>query len=850
MKNLLLILVISIALQVNGQDGYEVNEISNSNTLTSCMAVDDNENIWIGHARKAYITSLQSYGITRWDGVIVKEFNTSNSKLINNAVYDIVCEGDIVWVGTLAGLQRIENQGNKDEDWLHFDSLDEKGLGIPVISLKIIDNELWIGSDNGFGILNLPTQNFTFFSSMLWGKPKAQVWAFEKGENSDVWIGTDSGLVRKNGNNFTFFHSGNSGFTDNRINALYWDNDNDELWIGGNTKGLFRFKNNTIAAAVDINECFYNTPLESVHYFIKDKKYNTVLVGGSFNTYNRPAPSFVNLPSQKTQKYFIRANFGNGFISARNNGPLYAATDKNSNILLGLFNRRLVKITDLKKLPDDQENLGKVTDDKPKNLDVNQVNATILNRGDMFWDLINGSKYEVPKGSCKKSLLASSLWIGGIAPANSLHLAAMTYRQGGSDYYPGPLDTITGMGDTGSAYNRIWKISRWEIEELKQKYADGSLANGSYTPAADILQWPAHGTGNHSRQLAPFVDINNNGLYEPLQGDYPKIKGEQALYWIFNDNTDIHSETGAKPLGVEVHAMAYAYNCDTIKPGSPNEALNFTTFYEYKIINRSANRYEDSYLGVWSDVDLGNNSDDHVGCSPANNFAFVYNGDNNDEGPAGYGVNPPMLSIVFLSDTMTNFMTYGNDYSNIGNSTLARAYYGYMTSTWKDGTSLTYGGNGYNTGAPTNLAFPGIPYTPGEWNEANIGSTPGDRRFIQSTGRHTFEPGAVKTFSYAIVFSREPNQPNGLTTSWLKNMNDVNAVKNWHATQSFPSCLTKPQGLSAREPEINGDGVTLYPNPSSGQAVVEFTLISGANVTLEVYNMLGQVVYSTQNNLG
>lgn len=490
--------------------------------------------------------------------------------------------------------------------------------------------------------------------------------------------------------------------------------------------------------------------------------------------------------------------------------------------------------------------------DKPGNLNINQVDALILNRGDMFWDLQSSSRYEVPKGSGKKTLFASALWIGGIAPANSLHLAAMTYRQGGSDYYPGPLDTVSGKGDTAAnaVYNRIWKVSRWEIEELKQKHADGSLANGSYTPGTDILEWPAHGSGDHSRQLAPFTDINNNGVYEPLEGDYPKIKGEQALYWIFNDNTDIHAETGAKPLGVEVHAMAYAYNCDTIKPGSPNEALNFTTFYEYRVINRSSLQYEDTYLGVWSDVDLGNNADDYIGCSPDNNFAFVYNGDNDDEGPAGYGVNPPMLSIVFLSDTMTNFMAYGNDFSQVGNPTLPRAYYGYLTSTWKDGTSLTYGGNGYNTGVPTNWAFPGIPYTSGEWNEANISANPGDRRFVQSTGSHTLAPGSVKTFSYAIVFSREPNKPNGLTTSWLKNMNDINAVKNWHANQNFPTCLTKPQGLSAREAEINGNGVKLYPNPSSGQALVEFILYTPAVVTLEVYNMLGQVVYSSQNSLG
>ena len=61
-------------------------------------------------------------------------------------------------------------------------------------------------------------------------------------------------------------------------------------------------------------------------------------------------------------------------------------------------------------------------------LSINNVRATILGGGDMWWDL-NTARYEVPKGSNKHSMFAGSLWLGGVDEGNQLKLAAMTYRQ-------------------------------------------------------------------------------------------------------------------------------------------------------------------------------------------------------------------------------------------------------------------------------------------------------------------------------------------------------------------------------------------------------------------------------------
>ncbi|SVD05579.1 uncharacterized protein METZ01_LOCUS358433, partial [marine metagenome] len=75
-------------------------------------------------------------------------------------------------------------------------------------------------------------------------------------------------------------------------------------------------------------------------------------------------------------------------------------------------------------------------------LNINNVRATILGGGDMWWDL-NDAQYEIPKGSYKNSLFAGALWIGGVDDGGILKVAGQTYRQGGDDFWPGPLDITT-----------------------------------------------------------------------------------------------------------------------------------------------------------------------------------------------------------------------------------------------------------------------------------------------------------------------------------------------------------------------------------------------------------------------
>ena len=111
-------------------------------------------------------------------------------------------------------------------------------------------------------------------------------------------------------------------------------------------------------------------------------------------------------------------------------------------------------------------------------LDINNVKTTILKGGEMCWDLVYG-RYEIPKGSLKHSIFAGALWIGGYDDNGQLKVAGQTYRQSGSDYWPGPLDNVrltseelpnSKYGSTEAAicaeYDQHFVILRADVEEF------------------------------------------------------------------------------------------------------------------------------------------------------------------------------------------------------------------------------------------------------------------------------------------------------------------------------------------------------------------------------------------------
>ena len=461
------------------------------------------------------------------------------------------------------------------------------------------------------------------------------------------------------------------------------------------------------------------------------------------------------------------------------------------------------------------------------NIDINNVDAMLLSGSDMFWDLSN-PKFEVPKGGGKHTIFAGALWIGGIDQSGNLHLAGQTYRQTGLDMIPGPIDSSIGQSAPWAPWDKCWKVSAAEILDHQLNYT-----TPNYIVPQNIAEWPGY-DAQLGRVLAPFADVNSNGIYDPQFGDYPYILGDQSVYAIFNDLVT-HSETGCTlPLGVEVHREAFAFS----DPSNP--AVNNSVFMRYYVKNFSLNTYSNLHIGLWTDFDLGNAADDYVGTDVGLDMFYAYNADADDEGPSGYGLNPPAQGIYFLNQTLTSTMAYDNvNGTPSGNPAVCYDYYNLMKSTWLDNQPLTYGESGRNTANQIcNYVYPGITDPVnyplyGAWDESIAGNPPGDRRIIGSIGPFTLAPGAVMTFDVGNTFAQAAS--GGPMASVAQLQADVASLR-----------VLYNNGQLLSVPAVGGATVQtlVYPNPASGAVTLEN---KGGAFDVTIFDMTGKAVYTNQN---
>lgn len=459
-------------------------------------------------------------------------------------------------------------------------------------------------------------------------------------------------------------------------------------------------------------------------------------------------------------------------------------------------------------------------------LDINNVRCRINSYGLQYWDLGEGSGggYEVLKGSGKKTVFSESSWIGGISESGDLHLAAERYRQVGVDFFQGPvMDSVFYSDEQDIAWNRVWKLTSAEIEYHRQHWQDEG-----YLPISNIMEWPGNGNTElgQAEKLAPYYDWNQNGLYDPENGDFPLIKGDMAIYVIVNDHRGLHTESGGKRLGVEIHSMYYAYD----RPG--DSALAYTTFCDRKFINRSGQNYSEVYVGRFLDFDIGFFLDDYVCCDTSLQCAMVYNADEEDgQGePSSYGLHPPAQAFTCLGhklDGFTYFFSYGQPDAML-DPQMDHEYYNYLSGRWRDSTLFTYGGNGYGGNEPVKHIFTGDPVSGTGWTEADSPSGPGDRRGLMISGPFDFNAGDSLTFTDALVFARDYSGDNLSSVSRVKSR--VQEVRDFYQ-----------QSLAVDDIQLPKPGVRIFPNPCKDFIRVEVVDEDNTkNLQFSVIDLMGK----------
>ncbi len=506
-------------------------------------------------------------------------------------------------------------------------------------------------------------------------------------------------------------------------------------------------------------------------------------------------------------------------------------------------------------------------------IDVNNIKALISPYGYHFFDNEEG-KFEVPKNSGKNALFYSNLWLAGLDQAEQVYktMHMGTYREI-IDFEPGPIST-----SIDSNYLKRWRRT-YKIDKTQIQYHINNWSTPNYTPIEVIANWPAHGNTSQGQtaNLAPFYDVDHDNIYNPSVGDYPLIRGDQALYFVFNDMHLLNQTVGTENMGLEISAMAYAYN-------NPNDSiLKNTIFFHYDITNRSTDPYHDMRLSQYSDFDIGSALDDYLLTDVTNGMIIGYNGDDTDGDGTGisYGEHPPAIGLKIIGGSLLppdgidnpygqcdaglnglNFgdnvidnerlgMTHSNNiFNNVGFNNPNQNNYAAMKN-----TGVEYGCTGFDTtsgvGPACNYIFPhnsdtlcnwgtqsmmpngGFNQNGYYWNEQTVGNTPSDRRSIGSICDFSLNAGETLEFDFCYSWARDYEGDNNTSVELLRN----------RMTQLSPqlnSLIGMPKSYLKVNSSSSKSKLEVIPNPATKYITVASLSQNPAEYT--IYNSNGVVL--------
>ena len=244
---------------------------------------------------------------------------------------------------------------------------------------------------------------------------------------------------------------------------------------------------------------------------------------------------------------------------------------------------------------------------------------------------------------------ATGIWIGAKVELpggeTDIRTAACLYN---SIFTPGNIPVIGQIPPQSVCDDPSWK--GYIVNLIDQSLVNGGVRNrisGGHTYSVNYDAWSTWPVDKG----APYVEVNGVPGYQPgWNGDRPGIgfgdsRPAEICFMTYMDysncTNNIHSHEismpgGTFPMGVEIQQLAYAFNC---------QGFENSYFVSWKMINKSANRWDSVYFGIANDVDLGDANDDAAGCDTTRNISFIYNADNYDN---IYGADPPSLGTRIL----------------------------------------------------------------------------------------------------------------------------------------------------------------------------------------------------------
>ena len=301
-------------------------------------------------------------------------------------------------------------------------------------------------------------------------------------------------------------------------------------------------------------------------------------------------------------------------------------------LCIGFFSNSFAQETKQNKV---LENLG---DPSFTNLNINNISTFFYNSGKSDINENGNSGFYFPKGTSKTAVFSSGfLWGALVSGDPQPRVGGSAYRSG----LQGGKIISTGVAENPDLNHvRIYRVRRdvypgGPFTDLSSEINDEGKTEQQIRDQyeKDWLEWRAI-------DGAPFEDKNANGIYEPAIDIPGVVNANQTIWYVANDLDSMLTTYlyGARPLGLELQVTAWAYNND--------EFLNNVLFRKYKMINKSGTPFNDVYVSMWADIDLGYAGDDLAGCDTTLNLGYVYNAQEHDN--VYFPLPPPALGFSLL----------------------------------------------------------------------------------------------------------------------------------------------------------------------------------------------------------
>jgi hypothetical protein len=269
-------------------------------------------------------------------------------------------------------------------------------------------------------------------------------------------------------------------------------------------------------------------------------------------------------------------------------------------------------------------------------MNINNISTIIKNTGISDIDVgESNSGFIFPRGSGKAAIFMSGLiWGAKIDGDPQVRVGGSTYAEG---LQGGAILSSGVVEDSDADHVRIYRVRPDVYPGGPPTNLQGESLDEGISEAAvrsryeqDWTEWPAEFG-------APYDDIDGNGTYDPLE-DIPGVKGaSQTIWYVANDQEagltlDLY---GTNPLGIEMQATFWAYSL-----AGP---LGNMFFRRYLLVNKTdvlgaPETFEDMYISMWSDPDVGNSTDDFAGSDTLLSLSYAYNSSATD---ATYDPLPP-----------------------------------------------------------------------------------------------------------------------------------------------------------------------------------------------------------------